>query len=51
MKFDRYLIRVVLQRAVVTVIADTISVCVPLVHVVDIWAVVVFIQNTCSLER
>lgn len=47
MKYDWYLIRVVLQRAVVTMVANTVSVCVSLVHVVNIWAIVVFIQNTC----
>lgn len=48
MKCDWYLIRVVLQRAVVTMVADTVSVCVSLVHVVNIRAIVVFIQNACS---
>lgn len=43
MESDSYLIRVVLQRAVVTVVPNTVSVCVPLVHVVNIWAIVVFV--------
>lgn len=50
MEFDGYLIWVVLQRAVVAVIANTISVRVSLVHVVNIWAIVVFIQDTCWFE-
>lgn len=44
---DRYLIGIVLQRAVVTMVPNTVSVCVSLVHVVNIWAIVVFIQDTC----
>lgn len=47
MEFDSYLIRIVLQRAVVTMVPNTVSVCVSLVHVVNIRAIVVFIQDTC----
>lgn len=42
-----YLVRVVFQRAVVALIADPVHVGVPLVHVVDVLAVVSFVENTC----
>lgn len=51
MESDRYLIRVVLQWAVVTMVPNTVSVCVSLVHVVNIWAIVIFIQDTCWFEK
>lgn len=41
-----YLIRVVFQRAVVTVVTHTVPVSVSLIHVINIRAVVVLIQNT-----
>lgn len=41
-----YLIRVVFQRAVVTVVTHAVPVSIPLIHVIDIWAIVVLIQNT-----
>lgn len=41
-----YLIRVVFQRAVVTVVAHAVPVSIPLIHVINIRAVVVLIQNT-----
>lgn len=47
MTCDCYLIRVVLQRAVVTVVTHPISVSISLVHVVNIWTVVILVQNTC----
>lgn len=47
MTCDCYLIRVVLQRAVVTMVTHPISVSISLVHVVNIWAVVVLVQNAC----
>lgn len=40
-----YLIRVVFQRAVVTVVPHTVPVSVSLVHVINVRAVVVLIQN------
>lgn len=51
MKFNGYLIRIVLQGAVVTVVTHTVSVGISLVHVVNIRAVVVFVQNACSFQR
>lgn len=50
MESDSYLVRVVLQWAVVTMVPNTVSVCVSLVHVVNIWAIVVLIQDTCGFE-
>lgn len=47
MRSDCYLIRVVLQRAVVTMVTHSIPVSISLVNIVNIWAVVVLIQNTC----
>lgn len=41
-----YLIWIVFQGAVVTLISNPIHICVPLVHVVDILAVVSFIEDT-----
>lgn len=46
MRSGRYLVRVVLQRAVVTMVTHPVPVGIPLVHVVNIWAIVVLIQNT-----
>lgn len=46
MRPDSYLIRVVLQRAVVAMVSHPVPVSIPLVHVVNIWAVVVLVQNT-----
>lgn len=51
MKSNGYLIGIVLQGAVVTVVTHTVSVGISLVHVVNIWAVVVFVQNACSFQR
>lgn len=42
-----YLVWVVLKGTVITVISNTIPVCVSLVNIVHIWAVVILIQNTC----
>lgn len=47
MRSDCYLIRVVLQRAVVTMVTNAIPVSISLVNIVNVWAVVVLIQNTC----
>lgn len=47
MRSDCYLIRVVLQRAVVTMVTHAVPVSISLVHVVNIWAIVVLVQNTC----
>lgn len=41
-----YLIRVVFQRAVVTVVTHAVPVSIPLIHVINIRAIVVLIQNT-----
>lgn len=46
MRPDSYLIRVVLKRAVVAMVSHPVPVSIPLVHVVNIWAVVVLVQNT-----
>lgn len=45
-----YLVWVVFQRAVVTLVTNSIEIGVFLVDVVQIWAVVVLIQNTCQTE-
>lgn len=42
-----YLIRVVFQRAIVTVVTHTVSVSISLINVINIRAIVVLIQNTC----
>lgn len=41
-----YLIGVVFQRAVVTVVTHAVPVSIPLIHVINIRAIVVLIQNT-----
>lgn len=41
----RYLVRVVLKGAVVTLVPNAIQICVPLVHIVDIGAIIFLIQN------
>lgn len=46
-KMRRYLIRVVLQRAVVTMVSHPVPVSVSLVSVVNIWTIVVLVQNAC----
>lgn len=51
MKSYGYLIRIVLQGAVVTVVTHTVSVGISLVHVVNIRAVVIFVQDACSFKR
>lgn len=45
-----YLIRVVFQRAVVTVVAHAVPVSVSLIHVINIRTVVVLVQDTCWVE-
>lgn len=42
-----YLIRVVFQRAVVTMVTHAVPVGVSLIHVINIRAVVVLVQDTC----
>lgn len=44
---EAYLIRVVLQGAVIAVVSNSISVRVSLVNVVDVWAVILLVQDTC----
>lgn len=44
---DTNLVRVVLERAVVTVVTNSVSIGVPLVHIVHVRAVVFLIQYTC----
>lgn len=43
-----YLVRVVFQWTVITLISNTIQVCIPLVYIVDILAVVPFIKHPCK---
>lgn len=43
-----YLVRVVFQWTVITLVSNTIQVCIPLVHIVDILAVVPFIKHPCK---
>lgn len=45
LKKQAHLVRVVLQRAVVTVVTDSVPVSVSLVSVVHVWAVILLIQN------
>lgn len=46
-KESSYLIRIMFQGAVVTLISNPIHVCVPLVHIIDVLAVVSFIEDIC----
>lgn len=49
-KFQLYLIWVMLQRTVVTMISHFVPICISLVQVVNIRAVVVLIQNACGMK-
>lgn len=42
-----YLIRVVFQRTVITVVTHAVPVSVSLIHIINIRAVVVLVQDTC----
>lgn len=46
-----YLVRIVFQWTVITLISNTIQVCVPLVYIVDILAVVPFIKDPCKIKE
>lgn len=46
-----YLVRIVFHRAVITLIADAVQVCIPLVYVVDILTVVHFIKDSCKIKE
>lgn len=44
--FDAYLVRIVLQRTVITLVTNPIVVSIFLIHIVQIRTVILFIQNT-----
>ena len=46
----RYLVGVVHQRAVITVVTHAVPVSVPLVGVVDVGAVVSLVEDTCGVQ-
>lgn len=43
---DAHLVRIVLQRAVITLVTNSIQIGVFLIHIVQIRTVILFIQNT-----
>lgn len=45
-----YLVRIMFQWTVITLISNTIQVCIPLVYIVDILAIVPFIEDPCKIK-
>lgn len=50
-KYIIYLIGIVYQGTIITMITNSISICISLVCVIDIWAVITVIENICQDEK